>query len=152
MVTNGLVQNDGKIIKIFMLAITPTAQMRPRFSRHGVAYKAATQKLNEKKLDELLRVFAPKSPINAPVSVEVDCLMPIPKSATKRSREAMTGYFELPVKKPDLDNCVKQILDGMTRCGFWTDDQLVCEIHARKYYAYSPCWYVTLKECVFHHA
>jgi len=62
----------------------------------------------------------------------------------------MAGLFELPVKKPDLDNYVKQILDGMTRCGYWTDDNLVCEIIAKKYYSEKPGWLVTIRECDFY--
>ena len=37
-------------------------------------------------------------------------------------------------RRPDLDNVVKAILDGMDKAGVWGDDAQVCEIDARKVY------------------
>ena len=151
MVTYGRVWNRGEIIKTLLLAIAPTAQMRPRFQRFtGVTYKDKKQVCAERDLDKYLRAFAPKSPITAPVSVEIEALVPIPISAAKRRREAMSALDELPCKKPDLDNYIKQILDAMTRCEYWSDDNLVCEIISRKYYALNPGWFIVLRECDFH--
>ena len=144
-----MVTTTGRMLSSFFLPVAPTAQMRPRFSRFGGTFKAEAQKKHERELDECLRLYAPKSPVDAPVSVEMDCCMSIPASITKRRRAEMEGLFELP-RRRDLDNMCKQLLDGMTRCGYWTDDDLVCEIHARKFYSANPGWLVSIWECVLH--
>ena len=38
------------------------------------------------------------------------------------------------IKKPDLDNLLKNIMDCMTKLQFWRDDSLVFETHAVKRY------------------
>jgi len=35
--------------------------------------------------------------------------------------------------RSDVDNCLKSLLDGMA--GLWTDDAVVCDVRAEKYYA-----------------
>jgi Holliday junction resolvase RusA-like endonuclease len=39
----------------------------------------------------------------------------------------------LKVTRPDIDNVVKSILDGMREV--WSDDSVVCDVRAEKYYA-----------------
>ena len=48
------------------------------------------------------------------------------------------------VKKPDLDNCVKFVLDCLSRGLFWQDDCQVVGIYASKYYRQNPCTYVSI--------
>ena len=141
----------GRILAQFFLPVVPSGMARPRFSRiTGGTFKDKTQRDRERELDAHLRLHTPKSQINGPVSVEMDCLMPIPVSTTKRRRIEMESLFELPTKRPDLDNMAKQLLDGLTRCEFWGDDAQVCGLIALKYFARRPGWKVIIRECVLH--
>jgi Holliday junction resolvase RusA-like endonuclease len=144
------VVNTGEIIASFFIPVEPTGMARPRFSRFGGSYKDKTQRNREKELDGYLRLYAPKSPVNGPVSVETLCCMSIPMSVSKRRRESMLGLFVLPTKKPDLDNMAKQLFDALTRCEFWGDDAVACELIARKIFSAQSGWKVTIRECKFH--
>lgn len=129
----------------FALPIVPTPQARPRVAvrfGHGVAYKTARQKANERTLEAMLAPHRPAAPIAAPLALEVTAVLPIPKSAAKKAREDMAAGKLWPGKKPDLDNLLKNLLDAMTRLRFWTDDALVCSIRADKRYGVNPCWKV----------
>jgi Holliday junction resolvase RusA-like endonuclease len=61
-----------------------------------------------------------------PVRITVDFLFSIPKSRSKKLNE---GDFH--TQRPDLDNCLKSIKDGLNQVA-WHDDCCVVEIHARK--------------------
>lgn len=61
-----------------------------------------------------------------PVRLTVDFLFSIPKSRSKKLNE---GDFH--TQRPDLDNCLKSIKDGLNQVA-WHDDCCVVEIHARK--------------------
>ncbi len=47
--------------------------------------------------------------------------------------------------KPDVDNLAKQLLDAMTRMGFWEDDRQVVELAGRKRYDTTPRWLVEVR-------
>ena len=51
----------------------------------------------------------------------------------------------LPTKKPDVDNVVKSIFDGLNKVAFKDDTQIV-ELHCSKRYSYTPRVEVTFKE------
>lgn len=67
--------------------------------------------------------------------VVATCLPPASWSKRKQ-REALEGLIH-PVKKPDLDNIVKAILDGMQGVVF-TDDVQVVALSIRKNYGEQP--------------
>lgn len=66
------------------------------------------------------------------VSVMVRIAPPV--SASKKMRAAMLAGQVHPTRKPDLDNCVKAVLDGCNGVAF-RDDALVTWINAGKRYA-----------------
>jgi Holliday junction resolvase RusA-like endonuclease len=57
------------------------------------------------------------------LSVELDFMFPAP---TRRAE----GTWR--VKKPDLDNLTKAVMDALTDAGAWQDDAQVAELRARK--------------------
>lgn len=131
----------------FTLSCTPTAQARVRHAvrcGHSVAYKSAGQKSAEAVLDALLLACAPQKPLEGPLVLEFIAGMPIPASTPKRDREAMLRGDIGHTKKPDLDNLGKQLLDAMTRTGFWHDDKQVVSLHCSKRYAAVPGWEVAV--------
>lgn len=63
--------------------------------------------------------------LDQPLSVELAFWLPKPKSVTRF----------VPSVKPDLDKLIRSTCDGLKTGGLYTDDALIVEITARKYYA-----------------
>lgn len=63
-----------------------------------------------------------------PVEVVLTFALRRPKSVSARKRP-------LPVVKPDVDNLVKAVLDGLGRTSLWVDDSQVVSLSATKVYA-----------------
>ena len=75
---------------------------------------------------------------DAAVACCVDILAPVPASwSGKKQRMALAGEV-LPTTKPDADNVVKAVFDGLNGV-LWRDDVLVVDLHVRKRYAATPC-------------
>ncbi|WKB53008.1 RusA family crossover junction endodeoxyribonuclease [Eleftheria terrae] len=69
-------------------------------------------------------------------NVFIDCQVPASWSA-KKQRQALAGEI-LPGSKPDADNVVKAIFDGLNGV-LWRDDVQVVDLRVRKRYAAVPC-------------
>lgn len=65
-----------------------------------------------------MRVWGARPPIDAPVVLEVEFVMPRPKTAPKRSTPSATGA-------PDLSKLVRSTEDAITSAGVWRDDSRV---------------------------
>jgi Holliday junction resolvase RusA-like endonuclease len=61
----------------------------------------------------------------------------IPKSASKKKKEAMKNDFLQPAKKPDIDNVVKIILDSLNGIAYKDDTQVV-SLEVLKKYSENP--------------
>ncbi len=61
-----------------------------------------------------------------PVTLRADFFFGVPKSRAKKVKEG-----DVHTQRPDLDNCLKSIKDGLNQVA-WHDDCCVVEIHARK--------------------
>ena len=131
------------------LPITPTAQMRARHTSRGGfsrTYKSGKQVKNEDNLMYHLDDYVPDEPLQGPIFLFIVARMPIPKSYSKKKRQAAISNELKYTKKPDIDNLVKNLMDCMTTLGFWEDDKQVYNIHALKMYSENPGWSVELKE------
>ena len=135
----------------FSLPVVPTAQARPKVTVRGKfaqAYKTKNQQANERTIEAWLQEYAPKTPMTGPLVLEFVAALPVPRSATKRRVESILAGFELPTKKPDLDNLAKQLKDAMTRLQFWHDDSQVVCLRCEKIYAEVGRWDVSVYEAV----
>ena len=134
----------------FELGVIPTAQARVRhgISRGGfvTAFKAGSQIRNEQTLEAVLLPYKPDTPVRVAVSVSFTAVLPLPQSVSKKRKQAMLEGAELPVKKPDIDNLAKQLLDAMTRLQFWEDDKQIAELHCKKIYGEVGQWIVRIEE------
>jgi Holliday junction resolvase RusA-like endonuclease len=70
------------------------------------------------------------------MSLELDCQVPASWSA-KKQRAALAGAV-FPTTKPDADNVIKAICDGLNGVA-WRDDVQVVDLRLRKRYAATPC-------------
>lgn len=76
-------------------------------------------------------------PFDGACALEVDVVCSVPKSATKRfAADALTGRAR-PTKKPDADNVLKAICDGMNGV-VWKDDVQAVEVRVSKRYGQTP--------------
>jgi Holliday junction resolvase RusA-like endonuclease len=79
------------------------------------------------------------------VSVDLDIRVSIPASWSKK-RQAAAARGEIAVtKKPDIDNVIKGIFDGMNGV-VWLDDRQVIEASQKKRYAETPGVIVIVRE------
>jgi Holliday junction resolvase RusA-like endonuclease len=75
--------------------------------------------------------------IDGPVSVVVVAHYRIPASATRARRAAMLALDEMPTKKPDIDNVVKNVLDALNGLA-WKDDAQVVRLSVSKVWSDDP--------------
>ena len=83
-------------------------------------------------------------PFSGPLALDLSIGVQIPASWSKKRQEAARFARVAPTKKPDLDNIVKSICDGMNGIGYADDSQIV-EMSVRKFYTYTPGATVVLR-------
>lgn len=132
----------------FLVNGKPQGKQRPRFSRRsGVVYTPAKTAKYEKAIAKAYTDSGGKCiPADCYVSVTVCAFFPVPKSYSKKKREDCLERRLRPDKKPDMDNILKVVLDGLNRVAY-EDDKQVVELIGRKYYTESDGYlWVSVRE------
>lgn len=138
----------------FFIPLIPTPQMRARHfvkkTKSGKyfqgTYKDASQRREENQLMQLLEKHLPEIPINKPIMFQMIAYMPIPESWAGWKKTAAKMGLIHPVGRPDLDNLLKNIIDCMTKIGFWRDDSLIIGyVSVDKKYSLKPGWFVQIE-------
>ena len=76
-------------------------------------------------------------PFDGPCRIELDVLCTVPASwSAKKRAQALAGAIR-PAKKPDADNVLKAVCDGLNGV-VWRDDAQAVEGMWRKVYAETP--------------
>lgn len=128
----------------------PKAKARPRMStKTGIAY---TPKETIQYENWVKTCFVNQSGIadsedrfRGQISARIIAYYSIPKSISKKKREEMLQGKIRPVKKPDIDNIVKSILDSLNKIAYDDDSQVVkCDIE--KFYDENPRVEVEIEE------
>lgn len=84
-------------------------------------------------------------PIDKPCRCVMHILCPVPASWSQKKREQAWAGIIRPGVKPDTDNVVKAVFDGMNGV-VWRDDVLCVDLHAIKRYAATPGVSVLVEE------
>lgn len=129
-----------------MIPGKPRGKARPRFYR-GHAYTEQETREYER-LAATLYMNAANGmffPAGTSVFVSVKAVYPIPKRATKKTREEIQRGDTLPFSRPDIDNVLKIILDSLNGVAY-VDDTQVCSISASKAYGDEPCVFVSISD------
>ena len=123
----------------------PVAAPRPRAGKHGVYDAKAKLK---KEHAELIRQQLPEGHVawKGPVSLQLRFAMPIRKSMTKAQKDKAFNGLLYHIKKGDIDNYVKHVLDVLTQAGLWVDDSQVAMLMANKLYRPEPGTAITAYE------
>lgn len=120
------------MIKQFEIAGKCIPKGRPRFTRRGYAYTDKRTRDYEAKVAYSLRAQNARI-MTGPLRMRVVIYRKFLKSWTKSEVEnAKKGRLQ-PVTRPDLDNCIKSILDGSQGVLFGDDSQII-DLHAIKTY------------------
>lgn len=100
---------------IFFVEGEPQGKARPRFSRlNGRIYTPTKTAKYEKRIRAAyLEAGGKQIPEDCYVRIVVDAYFKIPKSYTKGKRLACRHNIRRPDKKPDIDNILKAVLDGL---------------------------------------
>lgn len=122
----------------FTLPLEPVPKARPRLGA-GRIYTSPKTALFEGRVRRLSREAMNArglKPTADPLTVTLTFIMPIPQSTSKAQRAELARGMPHH-KKPDLDNLIKAVLDGMNERVF-KDDHQVWELNAKKIYGEEP--------------
>ncbi len=129
----------------FIIPGEPVAQGRARITTrcgHPRMYDAP-KSADYKAMIAMIAAQHFSQPTERPVSIKLYIYRPIPRSwsTAKQKRAEMCAL--LPTTKPDIDNYIKAVLDGLNKIAFVDDNQVV-SISATKRYSRNPCVQVDL--------
>lgn len=123
----------------------PVGKGRPRMTVRGGHARAYTPEKTAR-YENLVRTaftqaYPDFTPFDEPLNVFIRAMFPIPKSWPKKKQKSAFWAS----KKPDIDNVIKSVFDGLNGVA-WTDDKLVCELSACKIYTNNmPCCMIQIK-------
>ena len=122
---------------MFTIYGEPVPKGRPRFSTRGkfpVAYTPEKTKNYESEVGMMAKAaMGASEPLEGALEAFIYVTFAVPASYSKKRTEACLSGQEKHTKKPDLDNVVKAVLDGMSDIVFLSDSQIT-SIYATKVY------------------
>ena len=125
-----------KFARNFIIPGEPVAKGRPKLSRYGT-YTPKKTKEYEEHIKQEWHKNGYKEPLTGAVMVDITFYRSIQKSSSKAAKMAkLTGKVK-PTVKPDLDNYIKAVLDGLNGLA-WVDDSQIINISATKEYSLEP--------------
>lgn len=104
---------------IFTVPGVPIGKGRPRVTSHGTYTPQKTRDYEQKVRLCWQAQSGSVLPSGVPLMAEIRAYFPIPKSVSKRKREAMDGAFH--ISRPDCDNIAKAILDSLNGLAYHDD-------------------------------
>lgn len=115
----------------------PASKGRPRFSTYGNFVKTYTppKTVEYENLVRMSFIQSGGKKMEGNITAQIFAIFPIPKSVSKKKREAM---MHAPYdKKPDCDNIAKIVLDALNGIAYDDDSQIV-SLTVRKWYSDEP--------------
>jgi uncharacterized protein yqaN len=109
---------------------------RPRFSKFGHVYTTPKTRAYEN-IVKSTAIDNRVPCVTTALRVEIVIYKSIPKSFSKAKRKQAEEGKIFPVVKPDIDNYVKSVLDGLNGVLFMDDKQIV-DFRAIKKYSGNP--------------
>lgn len=122
----------------------PVPKGRPRFTRTGHAYTPKKTADYEKNIKDFYKLEGGELFVG-PIEVKLVFQMPVPKGFPKKVRKDIEEGTLKHIKKPDLDNMAKAILDALNEVAF-TDDSHITKLTLAKRYSFFPGTTMTIKE------
>lgn len=128
----------------------PVGKGRPRFARRGNHVSTYTP-AKTADYENLIRLEYErqcqgwKFDDGAYLDVRVTAYFRIPKSVSRKKRQAMEDRKIRPTGKPDLTNVAKSVEDGLNGVAYRDDSQIVT-LYLRKYFSDEPRVVVTIQD------
>lgn len=124
----------------------PQGKGRPRFSTRGGAVRSYTPEKTVAYEEEVREAFLAVGETGyfdkEPLVVDIKAYFQIPKSTPKkRIPEVLKGF---PMKKPDIDNIAKIILDGLNGWAYEDDSQVITLLVTKSWVEEDPRVEVTI--------
>ena len=136
-------------IRYFDVPGIPFAKQRPRATRKGAyitIYTPRETKNYEKRVSFFYNEeYRSDEPFDTSLSVEIEAIFPVPKSASKSISQQMLDGNIPHVKKPDCDNTGKICLDALNGIAY-TDDAIINKLVISKKYGDTPKVRILIKE------
>ncbi len=126
-----------ELIKVFN--INPISASRPRVTRYAVFYSKAYEGFRK----DFKRLLGHRMELTGAISATVSFDIAMPKSWTKKKKLELEGKPH--TQKPDIDNFLKAVLDGMNG-HYYEDDSQIAMIHSQKTWAKEGKITVILRE------
>lgn len=125
------------MIEVVLLG-RPVAKGRPRFSKEtGRAYTPERTRKYEAELKfAAIEVMGKRPPLDGPLIVHMNVVVPIPPSWPRRKQEAARSGVLRPIGKPDWENYGK-VLDAGNLV-LWVDDSQIVDGRVTKEYGDKP--------------
>ena len=122
----------------FTIPGEPVGKGRPKFTMAGRAYTPA----KTAKYENLVRLafyekYSDWKPYEDAVSIKINSYFPIPGSWSKKKKSMAILMKIFKISRPDLDNIIKSVCDGLNEVA-WKDDAQIYELYARKAYSENP--------------
>ena len=133
----------------FEIEITPVAKGRPRYARRGNFVQTYTP-TKTREYEDVIRensklAMGMSDPLETPLNVYLCFGMPIPSSTPKKALEGYLDGSVKHIKKPDLDNLTKAVLDAMNGV-VYLDDNQICRLTIEKNYDTVPKISISVRE------
>jgi Holliday junction resolvase RusA-like endonuclease len=137
----------GKNKFSFVVDGLPKAKERPRLGKSGV-YTPKKTKAYENQVALLASLAMKKANVDlmhGPVRMDIIVGMKIPKSFSKKKVKQIEEYGMYNIVRPDIDNILKAIGDGLNNI-VYKDDSQICEGSFKKIYSKEPQVWVEIQE------
>lgn len=125
----------------FTIPGEPVAKGRPRATTvggHARMYTPAKTAAYEQLVAVYASAAMKKAPLlEHPVRLHLGIYCKVPGTWSKKRRADALAGIERPAKKPDIDNIIKAVADGMNGI-VWIDDSQIVELTCSKWYALEP--------------
>lgn len=121
-------------IYTIIIELEPVAASRPRVTKSGHTYYPEKYR----KFKEDIKIYLQDKElkyIEGAIKLEVEFYMPIPKSYSKKQKVDMEGSWH--IKRPDTDNLMKAVKDGLEG-KIYADDSRVAHEIGKKIYSRNP--------------
>ena len=123
----------------------PIAKGRPRLGKYGTYTPKKTADFESYVEYCWAAEYGNLKPSDKPLEVGIVFYMPIPKSASKRAKTGMDLGEIKHIKKPDLDNMAKAVLDALNGLAY-IDDSQIYSLTLYKTYSEQPGTYLKITE------
>lgn len=131
-----------------IISLDPYPSPRPRFSRQGRPYMPKEYTAWKK---QFLREWLKQGHVKFEPGVALDVIItfyirpPVSISKVKKNQNLLKAETWRVVKKPDLDNLEKSVLDALNG-NAWDDDNQISDLSSRKRYSLNPRVEISIRE------